>query len=88
MTSEHSMRKHNLPAPVSSFIGSEQELCEIQQRLRENRLITLTGTGGTGKTRLALQAAASERDHFSDGVWVIYLAPLATSDLVLETIAA
>jgi predicted ATPase/DNA-binding CsgD family transcriptional regulator len=87
MTSEHSMRKHNLPAPLSGFIGREQELCEIQQRLHENRLITLTGTGGTGKTRLALQAAAAERDHFSDGVWLIDLAPLATSDLVLETIA-
>ena len=87
MSSEQSNRKHNLPAPVSSFIGREQELCEIQQRLRENRLITLTGTGGTGKTSLALQAAIAELDHFSDGVWLIDLAPLATSELVLETIA-
>jgi predicted ATPase/DNA-binding CsgD family transcriptional regulator len=87
MTSEQSNRKHNLPAPVSSFIGREQELREIGQRLRENRLITLTGTGGTGKTSLALQAAIAELDHFSDGVWLIDLAPLATSELVLETIA-
>ena len=87
MTSERPTRKHNLPASVSSFIGREQELREIQQRLGENRLITLTGTGGTGKTRLALQAATAERDHFSDGVWLIDLAPLAASELVLETIA-
>src|SRR5215471_19239611 len=87
MTSERSTRKHNLPAPVSSFIGREQELHEIQQRLGENRLITLTGTGGTGKTRLALQAATAELDYFSDGVWLIDLAPVAASELVLETIA-
>src|SRR5258708_4236443 len=87
MTSERSTRKHNLPVPVSSFIGREQELREIQQRLGENRLITLTGTGGTGKTRLALQAAIAERDHFSDGAWLIDLAPLAASELVFETIA-
>ena len=87
MTSEHSMRKHNLPAPVSSFIGREQELCEIGQRLGEHRLLTLTGTGGTGKTRLALEAAATLLDHFSDGVWLIDLAPLAASELVVETIA-
>src|SRR5262249_41630801 len=71
MTSERSTRKHNLPAPVSSFIGREQELRRIGQGLGENRLLTLTGTGGTGKTRLALQAAATLLDHFSDGVWLI-----------------
>ena len=86
MTSEHSTHKHNLPAPLSSFIGREQELREIGQRLGEHRLLTLTGTGGTGKTRLALEAA-TQFDHFSDGVWLIDLAPVAASELVLETIA-
>ncbi len=86
MMPEPSSRKHNLPAPVSSFIGREQELREIQLCLGEYRLITLTGTGGTGKTRLALQAATAEIDHFSDGVWLIDLAPLVTAELVLETI--
>src|SRR6266536_3248653 len=87
MLSERSIHKQNLPAPVSSFIGREQELGAIGQRLREHRLITLTGTGGTGKTRLALEAAAGELDHFADGVWLVELAGLATSDLVAQTIA-
>jgi predicted ATPase/DNA-binding CsgD family transcriptional regulator len=87
MTSEQSSRKHNLPASVSSFIGRELELREIQQCLSQNRLITLTGVGGIGKTRLALQAATKELDHFSDGVWLIDLATLTVSELVLETIA-
>ncbi len=86
MTSERPTHRHNLPAPVSSFIGREQELRQIQQGLGKNRLMTLTGTGGTGKTRLALQAATTLLDHFSDGVWLIDLAPLAASELVLETI--
>ncbi len=86
MSSERFTHKQNLPASVSSFIGREQELIEVRQSLHEHRLTTLTGIGGTGKTRLALQAVTAECDHFSDGVWLIDLAPLATSELVLETI--
>src|SRR5690349_12934796 len=87
MTSERSTRKHNLPAPMSSFVGREQELAVLQQCLHEHRLLTLTGAGGTGKTRLALQAAIAERERFADGVWLVELAPLSRPELVEETIA-
>jgi predicted ATPase/DNA-binding CsgD family transcriptional regulator len=76
----------NLPAHVSSFIGREGELAEIARLLHAYRLVTVTGPGGTGKTRLALHAAAAEIDHFPDGVWLVELAPLADPQLVVETI--
>jgi non-specific serine/threonine protein kinase len=76
----------NLPSEVSTFIGREQELCEIRDLLRQRRLVTLTGAGGAGKTRLALRAAADEVDHFAGGVWLAELAPLVTPELVIETI--
>jgi non-specific serine/threonine protein kinase len=87
MHAEGSSHNHNLPASVSSFIGREQELREIRQHLGEHRLITLTGTGGTGKTRLALEAAAGELNLFADGVWLVELAGISTQDLVAQTIA-
>ncbi|HEX6543265.1 MAG TPA: hypothetical protein VF040_16030 [Ktedonobacterales bacterium] len=61
-------RTTNVPAGVSSFIGRERELEEIARLLRLHRLVTLTGPGGTGKTRLALHAVAAEVDAFRDGV--------------------
>ncbi|HEX5440007.1 MAG TPA: tetratricopeptide repeat protein, partial [Ktedonobacterales bacterium] len=80
-------RTNNLPAGVSSFIGRERELGELSGLLQRHRLVMLTGAGGTGKTRLALEAAAAEIDRFPDGVWLVELAPLITSELVAETIA-
>jgi hypothetical protein len=78
----------NLPRPASSFVGREREVDEALALLRDGaRLLTLTGPGGTGKTRLALQAAAEVSDRFADGVWWIALAPLRDAPLVLPTIA-
>ncbi|HEX8983335.1 MAG TPA: LuxR C-terminal-related transcriptional regulator [Ktedonobacterales bacterium] len=77
----------NLPTPISTFIGRERALGEIARLLTRERLVTLTGPGGTGKTRLALRVAASELAAFPDGVWLVELAPIATPELVAETIA-
>src|SRR5919199_1886196 len=73
---------HNLPLQLTSFIGREQELAAVGRLLAATRLLTLTGTGGTGKTRLALQAAASALDAFPDGVWGGGWAPRAAPALV------
>ncbi len=80
-------RPNNLPLQLSSFIGRERELGEIAALLRQARLITLTGPGGTGKTRLALQAAAEALDAFPDGVFFVDLAPIADLALVPSAIA-
>jgi predicted ATPase/class 3 adenylate cyclase len=79
---------HNLPVPVTSFIGRETELAEGKRLLASTRLLTLTGPGGTGKTRLALQLAADVLDTFPDGVWIVELAALADPALVPQTVAA
>jgi predicted ATPase/class 3 adenylate cyclase len=80
--------KHNIPIQLTSFIGRETELAEIKRLLSQNRLLTLLGPGGTGKTRLALQAAAEILDQFPDGVWLVELAPVTDPDLVSERVAA
>ncbi len=81
--------QNNLPASLTSFVGREPELRALQQRLtdEQTRLITLTGPGGTGKTRLALQAASGVFEHFPDGVWMVELAPLADPALIPQTLA-
>ncbi len=70
--------KHNLPTALTSFIGRAAEMAHLKELMVDNthRLVTLTGSGGTGKTRLALQVAAKLVDAFSDGVWLVELAPL------------
>ena len=78
---------HNLPAQVSSFIGRERQLSELQQLLSRARVITLTGAGGVGKTRLALQLAASMLDELGDGAWFVDLAPLTNATLVAAKLA-
>jgi len=81
------IRPHNLPIQLTSFIGRESEILELSELLGRTRLITLTGVGGTGKTRLALQVAAEVLDEFADGAWLIELAPLSDPALVPQTIA-
>ena len=77
---------NNLPVQLTSFVGRENEIAELKQELEAHRLVTLTGSGGTGKTRLSLQVAADLLDHFDHGVWFIELAPLTDPDLIPQTI--
>ena len=78
---------NNLPAELSSFVGRERQLAELRRLLRRSRLITLTGPGGSGKTRLALHLAADVLKHYPDGVWLVELAPLADAKLLEQTVA-
>jgi len=82
-------RSTNLPVVASALIGREVELAEIEDVLLGEgvRILTLTGPGGIGKTRLALHAAADAIDHFDDGVYYVPLAPVREAELVLPTIA-
>jgi predicted ATPase/class 3 adenylate cyclase len=84
-----SLYRTNLPVPTTPFLGRERELQEVVELLSrdEARLLTLTGPGGTGKTRLAAQAAGLASDSYPDGVWWVPLAPLRDPTLVLETAA-
>jgi hypothetical protein len=73
---------NNLPVQLTSFIGREKEMAEIKQALVEHRLVTLTGSGGAGKSRLSLQVAADTLEQFRNGIWLVELAPLAEPDLI------
>lgn len=78
--------RNNLPVQLTSFIGRENEIAEIKDELKVHHLVTLIGSGGTGKTRLSLQVAADLLDQFHHGVWFIELAPLTDPDLIPQTI--
>ena len=75
---------NNLPQQVTSFIGREKEIDGVKTLLDKTRVLTLTGGGGTGKTRLSLQAAAEVLENYPDGVWFIELAPLTDPSLVAQ----
>jgi predicted ATPase/DNA-binding SARP family transcriptional activator len=77
----------NLPGSLTTFIGRMGELETVAALLASNRLVTLTGVGGVGKTRLALQAAKGATDRFPDGIWLVDLAPLADPSLVAASVA-
>jgi predicted ATPase/class 3 adenylate cyclase/DNA-binding CsgD family transcriptional regulator len=86
---DHSALRHNLPSQATSFVGRAAELAELRALVAgESRLVTITGPGGIGKTRLALQVAAEALDGSGDGVWLVELAPVAEPELVARTVAA
>src|SRR5512139_2920398 len=80
--------RNNLPHPLTSLIGREAEVAEIKAALASHRLVTLTGSGGVGKTRLVIEVGRSILDRYPDGVWLAELAPLTDSQLVTFTIGA
>jgi predicted ATPase/class 3 adenylate cyclase len=79
--------RHNLPQQLTSFIGREQEMVQVKELLAKTRLLSLTGSGGTGKTRLSLQVAAEVLEQFPDGVWLVELAPVTDPALLPQTVA-
>ena len=79
--------RHNLPDPRTSFVGREQEILELKRELAMTRLLTLTGVGGSGKTRLALEVAGDLVGAYADGVWLVELAPLSEGKLVPQAVA-
>ncbi|MGB7858886.1 MAG: BTAD domain-containing putative transcriptional regulator, partial [Acidimicrobiia bacterium] len=74
--------KHNLPTELDSFIGREIEISEVKELLANNRLVTLTGPGGSGKTRLAVHLARQLLDEYPDGIWFVELAALRDPELI------
>jgi predicted ATPase/DNA-binding CsgD family transcriptional regulator len=81
------MAPTNLPVQLTSFVGREWELAEVRRLVSTSRLATLTGAGGCGKTRLALQGAGALSDTFADGVWLVNLVPLREPVLVAQIVA-
>ncbi len=79
---------NNLPVQLTSFVGREREMNEVKRLLGTTHLLTLTGTGGTGKTRLSLQVAADILETFTDGVWLVELATISEPDILVEAVVA
>jgi predicted ATPase len=81
-------RTDNLPLRLTSFIGREQEVREVKELISNFRLVTLTGSGGVGKTRLALEVGSDLLLDYEHGVWLVELAPLSEPQTVLPAIAS
>ncbi len=79
---------NNLPIQATSFVGREREMADVKNLLRTSRLVTLTGVGGCGKTRLALQVAGEVLETFPDGVWLVELAPLSDPGLIPQAVTS
>jgi predicted ATPase/DNA-binding SARP family transcriptional activator/DNA-binding CsgD family transcriptional regulator len=80
--------KHNLPAPRTNFVGREREMVEVKRMLAMTGLLTFVGTGGCGKTRLAMEVARNLIGTYQDGVWLVELAPLSEGALVPQVMAS
>ncbi|MGB9222885.1 MAG: adenylate/guanylate cyclase domain-containing protein, partial [Mycobacterium sp.] len=78
---------HNLPAQLTSFVGRQAQIAELGQTVTTNRLVTLTGAGGAGKTRLAVEVASQLTDDFGDGIWYVDLAPITNPAVAPLTVA-
>src|SRR5215218_3759874 len=80
--------KNNLPFQLTSLVGRRREIAKVEDMLTEARLLTLTGPGGSGKTRLALAVASGVLEGFEDGAWLVELAPLSDPELVPQAVAS
>ena len=81
-------RSHNLPVQLTTFVGRDDDLIEADRLLADARLLTLTGVGGSGKTRLALQLAAAVLEDYEAGAWLVELAPITDPELIPQTVLA
>ena len=79
--------RHNLPYALTSFIGREEAMETLRANIQQHRLVTVTGTGGVGKTRLSLETAHTVLSGFRDGIWFVELAPVSDGDVVAQRIA-
>ena len=83
-----SITPNNLTASLTTFIGREKEQAEILELIRMHRLVTLTGSGGVGKTRISLKVGVQVLEEYRDGVWLVELAPLSDSELLPQAVAS
>ncbi|TME39743.1 MAG: tetratricopeptide repeat protein [Chloroflexi bacterium] len=81
-------RRDNLPLQLTSFVGRAEEVAEVTRRLSHNRLVTITGAGGVGKTRVALQVADHALERFRDGAWLVELAPVTDPSVLPQAVMA
>jgi len=77
----------NLTVAVTSFVGRRADIAQVRARMSASRLVTLTGVGGVGKTRLAVEVAGEARRAFADGVWLVELATVADGALVAQAVS-
>src|SRR5215469_3056887 len=80
--------RHNVPEPLTSLIGRDDDRRRVAELVRKQRIVTLVGVGGVGKTQLALAAARAAVADFADGAWLVELGALADGSLVPVTVAA